>query len=77
MHTNSIYINGTDSYNTWSHTDAENSGAGGNSFIDFLSGGFKLRHTAAAVNANTYLYTYMAWAKNPFVTSGGVAGTAN
>ena len=78
MHTNSIYLNGTDSMNTWSHTDAEaGPGIGAGSHIDFLSNGFKLRGASAATNANTYLYTYMAWAKNPFVTSGGVAGTAN
>jgi hypothetical protein len=43
--------------------------------LDFLSNGFKLRNADSSVNtANTYIY--MAFAENPFVTSGGIPVTA-
>jgi len=44
--------------------------------MDILSNGFKLRSDAAATNASTAPYVYMAWAENPFVTSTGIMGTA-
>jgi len=44
--------------------------------MDILSNGFKLRSDAAATNAGTAPYVYMAWAENPFVTSTGVPTTA-
>jgi len=44
--------------------------------MDILSNGFKLRSDAAATNASTAPYVYMAWAENPFVTSTGTPTTA-
>jgi hypothetical protein len=43
---------------------------------DFLSNGFKLRHSSIAMNNSSYTYIYMAFAENPFVTSGGIPTTA-
>jgi hypothetical protein len=43
---------------------------------DFLSNGFKLRHSSIAMNNSSYTYIYMAFAENPFVTSGGIPVTA-
>ena len=44
--------------------------------LDFLSNGFKIRATNAAVNASGGTYIYMAFAEQPFVTSTGVPATA-
>ena len=44
--------------------------------MDILSNGFKLRSDAAATNASTAPFVYMAWAHNPFVTSTGIPTTA-
>jgi len=50
------------------------SGGGG---LDFLSNGFKIRSTTAAVvNADGGTYIYIAFAKHPFVSSEGVPVTA-
>ena len=51
-------------------------GSGDYNFIDVCSNGFKCRHNSTAVNGNGIRIIYWAWAENPFVTSGGVAGTA-
>ena len=40
--------------------------------LDFLSNGFKIRATNAAVNASGGTYIYMAFAEAPFVNSNGV-----
>ena len=57
---------------------ANTNGAEGTSdMIDLLSNGFKLRTTSEAVNESSATYIYMAFAENPFVTSGTkAAGTA-
>ncbi len=44
--------------------------------IDFLSNGFKLRNSNAGLNGSGNSYIYMAFAQNPFVTSGGAPATA-
>jgi hypothetical protein len=44
--------------------------------IDYLSNGFKIRSTDGAVNTSGSTYIYMAFAQNPFVTSGGIPVTA-
>ena len=44
--------------------------------VDLLSNGFKLRSTDTLSNGSGDKYVYAAWAKNPFVTSGGVPATA-
>jgi len=44
--------------------------------IDNLSNGFKIRESNAAINASSGTYIYMAFAQNPFVTSGGIPVTA-
>tara|TARA_Y100000310_G_scaffold59990_1_gene55386 strand:- start:161 stop:1228 length:1068 start_codon:yes stop_codon:yes gene_type:complete len=55
-------------------TDAE--GAVGGKSIDFLSNGFKLRGNDNETNDNGDVHIYMAFAEQPFVTSGGVPCTA-
>ena len=56
--------------NTWDpNTDAN--------ILDFLSNGFKLRHTATTgSNTAATSYLYMAFAEAPFVNSNGVPGNA-
>ena len=44
--------------------------------IDLLSNGFKQRSTGGDANGNGESFIYMAFAKQPFVTSGGVPCTA-
>ena len=44
--------------------------------IDILSNGFKVITTDAGQNSSGATYIYMAFAENPFVTSGGVPGLA-
>ena len=58
---------------------ADNSNAestGSNYYVDFLSNGFKQRNTQTSSNGSGETYIYMAFAKNPFVTSTGVPATA-
>ena len=45
-------------------------------FVDFLSNGFKFRHTSSHANGDGESYIYMAFAENPFVSSKGVPTTA-
>ena len=51
-------------------------GSGTFNMIDVCSNGFKCRHNSTAVNGSGIRILYWAWAENPFVTSGGVPGTA-
>jgi len=44
--------------------------------IDILSNGFKLKSVYTYLNASSATYIYMAFAENPFVTSGGIPTTA-
>jgi hypothetical protein len=44
--------------------------------FDILSNGFKFRNTFTDGNGSGYTYIYMAFAENPFVTSGGIPVTA-
>jgi hypothetical protein len=44
--------------------------------VDFLSNGFKLRTSNATINTSGETFLYMAFAENPFVSSGGVPGLA-
>jgi len=44
--------------------------------VDLLSNGFKLKASSASQNAAGGDYIYMAFAENPFVTSGGAPTTA-
>ena len=55
-----------------------NAAEGANAFdTDFLSNGFKMRSNNDGTNRNATNYMYMAFAENPFVTSGTkAAGTA-
>ena len=46
------------------------------SMLDFLSNGFKCRGTGSSINTNATDYIYIAFAEQPFVTSGGVPCTA-
>ena len=48
----------------------------GTRIIDTLSNGFKQRLNNADQNASGGTYIYMAFAENPFVTSGAVPVTA-
>jgi hypothetical protein len=45
-------------------------------FVDFLSNGFKWRHTSSHANASASTYIYMAFAEHPFVSSTGTPTTA-
>jgi hypothetical protein len=47
-----------------------------NNSFDFLSNGFKARGSEAQTNASGGTYIYMAFAENPFVSSGAVPVTA-
>jgi len=47
-----------------------------NTDFDFLSNGFKARGGFANINASGGTYIYMAFAENPFVSSGGIPCTA-
>ena len=53
--------------------DAEGTAANN---MDILSNGFKPRRTNASVNGSGATIIYMAFAENPFVTSGGIPVTA-
>ena len=44
--------------------------------IDILSNGFKFRVSGTDANGSGSTYIYMAFAENPFVTSGGIPVTA-
>ena len=74
--------NPTDNKLVTSNVAAENGlattgdGSGNYNFIDVCSNGFKCRHNSTAVNGSGIRIIYWAWAENPFVSSGGVAGTA-
>ncbi|NBW12404.1 MAG: hypothetical protein EBR82_30665 [Caulobacteraceae bacterium] len=54
------------------YSEAEES----NGSVDLLSNGFKMRNTDGDNNASGQTYIYMAFAENPFVTSGGIPTTA-
>jgi len=54
-------------------TNATNSG---NNQVDFYSNGFKMRSSNTDTNNSGNTYIYMAFAENPFVTSGGIPVTA-
>ena len=47
-----------------------------NAHIDYLSNGFKLRHSDTRGNTSGKNYIYMAFAESPFVSSEGVPTTA-
>ena len=53
-------------------SDADNS----NPFLDFLSNGFKLKDSNADVNANSYVYIFLAFAESPLTNSKGVPNNA-
>ena len=56
---------------------AENtSGDTTDAYFDILSNGFKMRQDFSHLNADGAAHIYMAFAENPFVTSGGVPCTA-
>ena len=55
-------------------SQAENTGSGDD--IDIVSNGIKVRSSASAINASGQTFMYMAFAENPFVTSGGLPVTA-
>ena len=63
---------------TSNYLRADESGAEGTTskIIDMYSNGFKLIHADSGTNGYNHTYTYMAFAENPFVTSGGTPTTA-
>jgi len=75
-----IFDNKRTTYNVMSTFLLANSSAADetniNRNIDFLSNGFKLRNSDTSLNFSGYTYIYMAFAENPFVTSGGIPVTA-
>ena len=73
-----LYDNKRDGFNSNNIALYPNASAGddtGND-PDILSNGFKQRATGSDRNANGENIIYMAFAENPFVTSGGVPGLA-
>jgi hypothetical protein len=75
MYSHNIDVNpiGSDSGTLYPNLTDAASSAGG---IDFLSNGFKSRSTNGYHNGDARTYIYMAFAEQPFVTSGGVPCTA-
>jgi len=73
-----MYDNKRDTYNVADAVLYPNtSGAEGtDTTADFLSNGFKLRTSINFANGSGDSYIYMAFAENPFVTSGGIPTTA-
>jgi len=57
-------------------SNAEENPAGDVNGVDYLSNGFKFRDGKSFWNASGGTYIYMAFAENPFVTSGAVPVTA-
>jgi hypothetical protein len=75
-----IYDNKRETFNEQEYFMRPNSNGAearddGYSEIDLLSNGFKLRGVSGDTN-NSNTFIYMAFAENPFVTSGGVPTTA-
>ena len=56
--------------------DTANAEVSVNPFIDALSNGFKYRTSGTDFNTTGNTYIYMAFAENPFVSSGGIPVTA-
>ena len=54
---------------------ADTTGGGSTYNMDILSNGFKPRYSSVELNGSL-TYIYMAFAENPFVTSGGIPNTA-
>jgi hypothetical protein len=51
----------------WNEAHIENqSDTTSSNIIDFLSNGFKLRESSGQANGSSEVYTFMAWAENPF-----------
>ena len=73
-----IYDNAMNDHNPAStYQRANDTAADGTSTpIDFLSNGFKIRHTDSAINSNGGAYIFTAFAVNPFVDSSGVPANA-
>lgn len=75
-----IYDTKRDTYNYVHHrlvaeaSDSENTGSGDD--IDIYSNGWKLRNPYSQTNASGAKFIYLAFAENPFVTSGAVPVTA-
>ena len=57
-------------------TNEFNDGTGATNHMDLLSNGFKLRAAGSSINPDAETLIYMAFAEQPFVTSGGVPCTA-
>jgi len=56
--------------------NANGAEASGSHAMDFVSNGIKIRNGGDGTNTSAKNYVYMAFAKNPFVTSTGVPATA-
>ena len=59
-----------------SDAEGDDSGGSGSWELDFVSNGFKLRENSGGLNQNGTTFIYMAFAENPFVSSGGIPCTA-
>ena len=73
-----ILNNKSDTYNPEESFFYANSNAAeaDNTFMDFLSNGFKIRESGGGSNGSGASYVYMAFAEAPFVNSNGVPCTA-
>ena len=70
--TKRLGYNGANRYLQAQDVDADSS----NNVLDITSNGFKLRTTSTQMNQSGATFIYMAFAENPFVTSGGAPTTA-
>ena len=75
-----MYDNKRETFNVMDTTlkADSNGGESSNSLfnVDFLSNGIKLRNGHTGTNQSGSTYIYMAFAENPFVSSGGIPCTA-
>ena len=69
-------VNEVDQFIWANNSGPEYDGAGISLDMDFLSNGFKIRTSRAELNNTDAKYIYMAFAENPFVTSGNIPTTA-
>ncbi len=73
-YTSDVFNENSDSFLSSSSNDGYTTST--NNIVDFLSNGFKTRGTGGDHNGDGDKFVYIAFAKHPFVTSGGVPCTA-
>jgi hypothetical protein len=69
-------VNTYNAVDAYLHQNTSGTESTGSRDIDFLSNGFKIRNSNSTWNESGATFIYMAFAENPFVTSGGIPVTA-